>query len=92
MLNVEHAALDGASLDLLTAAKNIDGRLDRLAIDLEPLRQGWTGQAKNAYTDAKQQWDQAISEMIQLLSDTGQAVDVSNAEYRAADLRGSVRF
>lgn len=92
MLNVEHHALDGASTDLLKAAKDIDNRLNQLEGDLAPLRTDWTGAAKLSYDQAKKTWDQAIAEMIQLLSDTGVAVDTSNHEYRSADLRGAARF
>lgn len=91
-IKVDHGALDEASQDLLTAAKNIDGRLNALESELKPLRENWTGEAKHSYDVSKAKWDQAIAEMIALLQEVGQAVSVSNQEYKSADLRGANRF
>lgn len=91
-IRVDHAALSQASQDLLTAAKNIDNRLNTLENDLRPLQSNWSGSAKDAYHQAKTQWDRAIEEMIQLLQQVSGAVEQSNTEYRQADLRGAARF
>jgi early secretory antigenic target protein ESAT-6 len=91
-IKVDHGALDEASQNLLTAAKNIDGRLNTLEDELKPLRENWTGSAKESYAVAKQTWDQAIAEMILLLQDVGNAVSMSNGEYKSADQRGASRF
>lgn len=91
-IRVDHAALSQASQDLVAAAKNIESRLDTLEADLTPLQAGWSGAAKDAYHQAKTQWDKAIEEMTLLLQQVGGAVQQSNDEYRAADLRGAGRF
>lgn len=91
-IRVDHAALNQASQDLLTAAKNIDNRLNTLENDLRPLQANWSGSAKDSYHQAKSRWDQAIAEMIQLLTQVSTAVEQSNSEYRQADLRGAARF
>ena len=91
-IKVDHGALDEASQNLLTAAKNIDGRLNTLEDELKPLRENWTGSAKESYAVAKSTWDQAIAEMILLLQDVGNAVSMSNGEYKSADQRGASRF
>lgn len=89
---VNHAALSAASNQLLTSATQIDDRLNTLESELSALRSAWTGSAQEAYRQAKSTWDTAIAEVIALLRDTGAMVDTSNAEYRAADLRGAARF
>ena len=57
-----------------------------------PLRSDWSGQAQEAYKQAKAKWDWALKEMRDLLDQTSKTVYQSNAEYRAADLRGAQSF
>jgi 6 kDa early secretory antigenic target len=91
-IRVDHGALDTAAMDLKTAAKKIEQRLTDLENELKPLASDWTGSAKESYRQAKQTWDTAISEMVVLLDQVGNAVSSSNDEYRAADARGAGRF
>ncbi|MCW2835415.1 MAG: hypothetical protein JWN68_3368 [Nocardioides sp.] len=91
-IKVEHGKLDAGSADVIAAAKQIEARLDTLESDLRPLATDWTGAAKEAYREAKQTWDQAITEMIALLEQAGKNVDLSNQEYKSADSRGAGRF
>lgn len=91
-LRVNHAGLDRAAEDLGGAVKKIDDRMNRLESELAPLQSDWSGQAQAAYVAAKATWDSALQEMRNLLDDTSRAVTQSNAEYRAADLRGARSF
>ncbi|PUA82890.1 WXG100 family type VII secretion target [Nocardioides currus] len=91
-INVQHGKLDQGSADVLTAAKDIQTRLDTLEDELKPLASDWTGAAKEAYREAKATWDKAIADMIALLEQASVNVDTSNQEYKAADARGAGRF
>jgi 6 kDa early secretory antigenic target len=91
-LRVNHAGLDQAADDLYSAVKKIDDRMNRLESELAPLRSDWSGQAQQAYTTAKAKWDNALREMRDLLDSTSKTVQQSNAEYRAADVRGANSF
>jgi WXG100 family type VII secretion target len=91
-LNVVHAGLDRAADDLMGIVNRIDARLHRLEQDLAPLRTQWIGDAQQAYTEAKQQWDTAIAEMRDLLHQTSVRVTLANDAYRAADARGAAAF
>jgi early secretory antigenic target protein ESAT-6 len=91
-LRVNHAGLDTAAQDLMTAVKDIDDRLNRLESELAPLRSDWTGNAQLSYQQAKAKWDTAIQEMKDLLAQTSTTVNQSNAEYKAADQRGAAAF
>ena len=91
-IKVEHGKLDTGSADVIAAAKRIDARLSTLEDELQPLASDWTGAAKEAYREAKETWDKAITDMIILLNQAGQNVDTSNQEYKAADARGAGRF
>jgi 6 kDa early secretory antigenic target len=91
-LRVNHAGLDRAAEDLYAAVKKIDDRMNRLESELAPLRSDWSGQAQQAYTTAKAKWDMALQDMRNLLDETSRTVYQSNAEYRAADMRGANSF
>lgn len=91
-LRVNHAGLDRAAEDLYAAVTKIDDRMNRLESELSPLRSDWSGQAQQAYTTAKAKWDWALQEMRDLLDQTSKTVHQSNAEYRAADMRGAGSF
>ena len=91
-INVQHGKLDAGSQDVMMAAKDIQNRLDQLEGDLKPLAADWTGDAKQAYDEAKATWDRAIADMIVLLQQASANVSTSNDEYKAADSRGAGRF
>lgn len=91
-IRVNHAGLDQGAEDLYKTVKDIDNRMNRLESELAPLRKDWTGNAQQSYTTAKAKWDWAIQEMRDLLDDTSKTVYQSNAEYKAADMRGAASF
>lgn len=91
-LTVDHGSLEATAQDLVAGARAIEGRLDRLEQELQPLRSEWSGNAQEAYIRAKAVWDQEMTQMIQLLQQTSNSVTNANAEYRAADNRGANRF
>ncbi|WP_370249286.1 WXG100 family type VII secretion target [Nocardioides sp.] len=91
-IRVNHAALEQAAADMTRTVKDIDDRLNRLESELAPLKSDWSGSAQQSYQAAKAKWDQAISEMRDLLTETHQSVSQSNDDYRAADARGAAHF
>jgi WXG100 family type VII secretion target len=91
-LRVNHAGLDKAAEDLYNGVKKIDDRMNRLESELAPLKSDWSGQAQASYVTAKAKWDWALQEMRVLLDQTSKTVYQSNAEYRAADMRGANSF
>jgi ESAT-6 family protein len=91
-LVVNHSGLSEITDHLYKMVKDIDDRMNRLESDLVPLQSDWSGNAQAAYNTAKQKWDTAIAEMMQLLNDTGRTVGDSNVEYHAADMRGANSF
>lgn len=91
-IRVHHAGLEQAAQDLADAVARIDARLDQLEGELNQLRGGWAGQARDSYDGAKARWDLAILEMKLLLAETSRAVQQANVEYLAADARGARAF
>ncbi|MCW2779181.1 MAG: hypothetical protein JWN17_2906 [Frankiales bacterium] len=91
-LKVNFGALGTAAADIRSRANALQSRLDRLDQDLAPLRADWTGDASASYQTAKAQWTAAITDMQQLLSDVGHAVETSNSEYQGADKANANRW
>ncbi len=91
-LLVNHAALDQATTDIRAAVQAIGDRLDRLESELAPLRSDWSGQAQETYRVSKTRWDAAITQMRDLLNQTGLVVGQANAEYAHADRAAAATF
>lgn len=93
-LRVNHAGLETAADQMGATVKRMTDALDRLATDVEKwiAEGGWEGDQKEAYWDAKRQWEWAMTQMTALLDDTSKTVYQSNADYARADLKGAHRF
>lgn len=91
-LLVNHAALDQMTIDIRSAVQAIGGRLDQLEAELAPLRSEWSGQAQDSYRISKLRWDGAISQMRDLLNQTGAGVNQANASYAQADRAAAATF
>jgi len=91
-IRVTHAALQDGAANMMRGVSDINDRLDRLEQELQPLRDGWSGNQQNAYYAAKTKWDTAIGEMVQLLNDTQRAVLASDESFTNADISGARRF
>ena len=91
-IHVNHAGVDTGASDLAQGVKAIEDRMNRLESDLSELKGAWVGSAKDSYTVAKAKWDQAITEMKDLLARTSMAVSQANQDYAAADKRGAALF
>jgi WXG100 family type VII secretion target len=91
-LRVDHAALEQTADDLAAVVTRMQARLHQLEAELEPLRTAWAGEAQQAYVVAKARWDGAVEEMRAVLAAVSDQVRRSDADYRAADLRGARAF
>jgi WXG100 family type VII secretion target len=91
-LKVNFGALEAAAQDIQGSARQIQGRLDQLDRELQPLKADWTGAASEAYQVAKAEWTRAITDMQALLQQLGVAVSQSNAEYQSAERANQGRW
>jgi WXG100 family type VII secretion target len=93
MLRVDPAAMNAATSDMAAAANSAAARLDQLEGYVKNLiDQGWQGDARNAYDIAKAKWDQAIAEMLQLLSQNAIAVNDANDAFMTTDKKNASLF
>ncbi|OLP56008.1 type VII secretion protein, partial [Salmonella enterica subsp. enterica serovar Javiana] len=72
---VDHGGLSAAAGDIAQGASKIESKLNDMDQALSPLKSEWDGSAKEAYTQAKQKWTQAITDMKLVLAEIGQAVE-----------------
>jgi early secretory antigenic target protein ESAT-6 len=91
-LAVSFGGLDGISGEIAAGVSKLEGRLNRLEQDLNPLKADWTGEAANAYQQAKIKWDGAIADLKATLAKTGTAVQDSRSEYKATESKNASAF
>jgi WXG100 family type VII secretion target len=82
---VDFGGLGQGSAGIMATHRALQGTLDDLERQLEPMVNSWTGDAKEAYFQQKQKWDSASAAMAQILQQMGRAVDEANSNYQAAE-------
>jgi early secretory antigenic target protein ESAT-6 len=91
-LAVSFGGLDGISGEIAAGVSKLEGRLNRLEQDLNPLKADWTGEAAAAYQQAKAKWDAAIADLKATLAQTGHAVTDSSADYKSTETKNASAF
>ena len=89
---MQFGAGDTAGTDLVAGAGKIENKLNEMENALKPLQADWTGEASEAYIQAKAQWNSAISEMKVLLSDIGRQVSQDSADAQSTETRNRNRW
>ena len=84
----------GAGIDVMVGdmEKGLEGirtRLDTMKSDLSKYVEQWDGSARQAYSQAQQDWEKQIEECRTLLLDVKQAVVTSKEDYLAGELRNT---
>jgi early secretory antigenic target protein ESAT-6 len=91
-LAVSFSGLDGISNEIAAGVTALQRRLDALEQDLVPLKSDWTGEAANAYQQAKMKWDGAIADLKATLNQTGTAVQDSRGQYMSTENKNASAF
>lgn len=89
---VGYEALDGAAATIKNQAINIEDKLDAMEKRMLNRKDEWTGEASNAFDEARADWEGAMADMKNVLQDIGHTVGLSNAEYQAAEAANARRF
>ncbi|BDZ39578.1 WXG100 family type VII secretion target [Microbacterium suwonense] len=89
---MKFGAVDMAGSDLVKGAGNIATKLSEMETALKPLQADWTGEASEAYVQAKAKWNQALTEMKVLLHDIGRQVSQDSADGQANETRNRNRW
>ena len=91
-LKVNYGALDAASSDLDTGAKNIQNALDQMDTELQQLMTNWEGEAQLAYQHAKKEWTEGMTGMRDVLGRIGMLVAAANQDYGHTDRFNASKF
>lgn len=91
-LRVDFGGLATASADIASSAGAVESLLDDLERSLQPLRSGWSGEASEAYEQARVQWSAALTDMKELLARIGAAVSTSGEEYLRVERANAARW
>ena len=86
------AQLDQLQANLRLAYRGIEDETNDLEKALEAKLAQWEGSAKEAYWDAKAQWEKAISELNQVLGQLGAAVENIKSNYTETERSNSTIF
>ena len=89
---MQFGAVETAGSDLGTGATNIETKLNDMETALKPLQADWTGSASEAYVQAKAQWNAALSEMKQLLTEIARQVTQDAADGQANENKNRSRW
>ncbi|QFQ03070.1 6 kDa early secretory antigenic target [Corynebacterium urogenitale] len=78
MIHYNFANIGQAAEDINSTKNRIDGILDNLKSDLQPLVAEWEGESATAYQAAQKKWDDSANELNIVLGQVATAVRDSN--------------
>lgn len=78
MIHYNFASIGQAAEDINSTKNRIDGILDDLKKDLQPLVAEWEGESAMSYQDAQKRWDDSAAELNIVLGEVAHAVRDSN--------------
>jgi WXG100 family type VII secretion target len=84
-LLVHAETLSSASENVAAAHSELNIKLNDLRTLLAPLTQTWTGQAAADYQERQRQWDQAQSDLTEVLQQIGKVLEVAQDQYGDAE-------
>ena len=80
-VSVKFEAVSSVEARIGTTLKNLTSELSDLEGKLNPIAQGWTGDARQAYGVDKKKWDDAADDMKLVLSQMQKAVKDAHETY-----------
>jgi 6 kDa early secretory antigenic target len=84
-LLVHAETLSSASENVAAAHNELNIKLNDLRTLLHPLTQTWTGQAAADYQERQRQWDQAQTDLNEVLQQIGKVLEVAQEQYGDAE-------
>lgn len=87
MIKVDPHVLQEAHSQMKTIAHGMDEKLDTLRSGLEKME--WTGQDQEAYHEHQRKWDQAVTDLNNVLNQIGAAVGMASENYVNTEMQNS---
>jgi 6 kDa early secretory antigenic target len=84
-LLVHAETLSSASENVAAAHNELNIKLNDLRTLLHPLTQTWTGQAAADYQERQRQWDQAQTDLNEVLQQIGKVLEIAQEQYGDAE-------
>ena len=84
-LLVHAETLATASRNVSTAHQELNTRLHDLRTMLQPLTASWTGQAAADYQARQRTWDQAQTDLNDVLQQIGKVLEIAQQQYGEAE-------
>ncbi|WP_409183470.1 WXG100 family type VII secretion target [Amycolatopsis sp. VS8301801F10] len=82
---VDPGTIHRAAEDCTATGGELKTLFDNLKSDLNPLTHSWTGEAKDQYIQAQNEWDQKFDELTQLLAQIAAVLPQIADGYQATD-------
>ena len=79
---VTFQTIETAKSQTLGTTSYLNGELDRLKRELQPLRSIWAGAAAGGYGDVQDQWNKASDGLNRILADIGEQLKQANDLYQ----------
>src|ERR1044071_5239956 len=92
VLLVNFGTLSQAGADITKGISSLQSQLDDLERSAAPLVNTWEGEAKEAYAVRQARWQQASTELTQILTNIRQALQQSADDYTSTEKQATSRF
>jgi len=89
---VNFPAMQQGVSDVRAGWNNINAQLDDLKAYLAPMRNTWTGSAREAYDAEQTKWDAAAADLTQILNRIGQALQTAHDDFTTGENRNTGLF
>ncbi|MDO5067992.1 MAG: WXG100 family type VII secretion target [Propionibacteriaceae bacterium] len=91
-IRVNYSAVESYRAGLRQQSTEIQAQLDQLEAVALRLSGDWDGDAKQAFTEAKQRWSRSMTQMHEILNDTETKVGASAIQYADTDRANAQRM
>ncbi|SEP88968.1 early secretory antigenic target ESAT-6 [Lentzea xinjiangensis] len=91
-IKVTFGELMSASSQISSAHNKISGELEALEGRVKNVLAGYDGESSEAYNNAQREWDTAASDLAQVLSSIGVAVQQAAEAYQEGERRNASRW
>ena len=89
---VNFPAMSQAVTDVRAGWNNINNQLDELKSYLAPMRNTWTGSARESYDAEQAKWDAAAADLTQILNRIGTALQSAHEDFTTGENRNTNLF
>ncbi len=91
-IKVTFGEIQDAQANIAATSQRINQELEDLRRFLQPMVSSWTGRAAEDYQSKQRQWDQAATDLDQVLAQIGTALGQANQNYQQAERANAQRW